>query len=425
MTAEKKEFLPQVPHLDLSEGTEMLTDFSREAQRHLIAARNALLILETVPSDREAVEDVFKTFHTIKGLADFLELHDIFALTASSETLLDKFRKNLLPLDNEMILLIAQAIEALQKLLELLDEQIANGGELKSEYLDVKSIITAVEDTVRKSHLAARPAKPVVRNIPKINFEPDMTACALLKQQLEQAQDRIECEVSVLSKLLQDYEETGRELKVAQSKLHERQRELIKERELAIKLTQQAQEEARAKSEYLANMSHEIRTLINAIMGFTDVLKESGLNSKQNEHLNTIIVSGRMLLEIVNDILDFSKVESGKLKLETIPFHLDYVIEEVFKIIRTRLAGKLINLYFNVAPDVPRFLMGDPTRLKQIFINLIDNAIKFTEHGEIGLEVSLAGQNEFTVPGPVIKFVVRDTGIGIPDDRKDAVFETF
>ncbi|HOY09515.1 MAG TPA: response regulator [Candidatus Omnitrophota bacterium] len=425
MTPERKEFLPQVPQLDLSEGTEMLTDFSREAQRHLIAARNALLILETVPSDREAVEDVFKTFHTIKGLADFLDLHDIFSLTASSETLLDKFRKNLLQLDNDMILLITRAIEALQKLLELLDEQIVNGGELKSEYLDVTSIIAAVDETIRKSSSSARPVKPIVRNIPKINFEPDMTACTLFKQQLEHAQGRVDCEVGVLSKLLQDYEETGRELKVAQSKLHERQRELIKERELAIKLTQQAQEEARAKSEYLANMSHEIRTLINAILGFTDLLKESGLNSKQNEHLNTIIVSGRMLLEIVNDILDFSKVESGKLKLEKIPFNLDYVVEEVFKIIRTRLTSKPINLYFNIALDVPRFLMGDPTRLKQIFINLIDNAIKFTEHGEIGLEVSLVGQNGFTQPGRTLKFLVRDTGIGIPEDRQDAVFETF
>ena len=411
--------------MDLSEGTEMLTDFSREAQRHLIAARNALLILETVLSDREAVEDVFKTFHTIKGLADFLELHDIFALTSSSETLLDKFRKGLLQLDNDMIVLITQAIEALQKLLELLDEQIANGGELKSEYFDVKSIIIAVEETVSKSSATARPVKQIVRNIPKINFEPDMTACALLKQQLEQAQDRIDCEVGVLSRLLQDYEDTGRELKVAQSKLHERQRELIKERELAIKLTQQAQEEARTKSEYLANMSHEIRTLINAILGFTDLLKESGLSGKQTEHLNTIIVSGRMLLEIVNDILDFSKVESGKLKLEKIAFNLDYIVEEVFKIIRTRMVGKPINLYFNIDPDVPRHLMGDPTRLKQIFINLIDNAIKFTEHGEIGLEVTHVRQGDLTQPGRTLKFIVRDTGVGIPDDRQQAVFDTF
>ena len=426
MTAEKKEFFSQVPDLDLSEGTEMLTDFSREAQRHLIAARNALLILETVLSDREAVEDVFKTFHTIKGLADFLELHDIFALTSSSETLLDKFRKNLLQLDNDMILLVTQAIEALQKLLELLDEQIANGGELKSEYFDVKSIIVAIEEAVSKSNSSARPIKQIVRNLPKINFEPDMTACALLKQQLEQAQGRIDCEVEVLSKLLQDYEDTSRELKVAQSKLHERQRELIKERELAIKLTQQAQEEARTKSEYLANMSHEIRTLINAILGFTDLLKESGLKSKQTEHLNTIIVSGRMLLEIVNDILDFSKVESGKLKLEKIALQLDYVIEEVFKIIRTRMVGKPINLYYYIEPDVPRYLLGDPTRMKQIFINLIDNAIKFTEHGEIGLEVSLVSQNGFELSGGrTLKFVVRDTGVGIPEDRQHAVFDTF
>ncbi len=425
MTAEKKEFFSRVPELDMSEGTEMLTDFSREAQRHLIAARNALLILETVPSDKEAIEDIFKTFHTIKGLADFLELHDIFSLTSSSETLCDKFRKNLLQVDNDMIHLITQSIEALQKLLELLDDQIANGGVLKGEYLDVKDIILAIEETVSRSSAVARPVKQLVKNIPKINFEPDMTTCSQLKKQLDQGGDGVPCDSETLAKLLQDFEETSRELKVAQSKLHERQRELIKERELAIKLTQQAQEEARTKSEYLANMSHEIRTLINAILGFTDLLKESGLNAKQMEHLNTIIVSGRMLLEIVNDILDFSKVESGKLKLEKIAFDLDYVVEEVFKIIRTRMVGKSINLYFNIEEDVPRGVLGDPTRLKQIFINLIDNAIKFTDHGEIGLNVSLIEQETGFNANPSIKFVVRDTGVGIPDDRQSAVFDTF
>lgn len=425
MEEQSQEFISRIPQLDLSEGPEMLTDFSREAQRHLIAARNALLILETVPSDKEAIEDVFKTFHTIKGLADFLQLHDICCLTFEAEMLLDKSRKDLLPFDLEIIQLVARTIESLQLLLELLDEQIVNKGKLVSDYLDVKEIISEIHRMTAKCSPEARPRRPIVKVIPTINYEPDMTACTQLEAELQDKQGIVPMSTEMLTKIVRDFQDTSRELKVAQSKLQERQRELIKERELAIKLTQQAQEEARAKSEYLANMSHEIRTLINAILGFTDLLKESGLNAKQKEHLNTIILSGRMLLEIVNDILDFSKVEAGKLKLEKIEFDLEYIVEEVFKIIRTRLVGKPINLYFNIAEDVPKSILGDPTRLKQIFINLIDNAIKFTEQGEIGLQISVA---EFSVTPDrtkLLRFVVKDSGVGIPVDRQKAVFDSF
>ena len=425
MDNDKKIFHAQVPQLDLTEGAEMLTDFSREAQRHLMAARNALLILETVASDKEAIEDIFKTFHTIKGLADFLELRDIFSLTSTAEALLDKSRKGLAPFNHQMGQVVTQTIEGLQSLLELLDEQIRNGGVLKSEYLDVGDIIRAIEAIINRDAASANASKPSARSLPTINFEPDMTVCSQLQDKARDEAPEVMVETQMLRTLVEEFQETSRELKVAQSKLVERQRELIRERELAIKLTQQAQDEARAKSEYLANMSHEIRTLINAILGFTDLLKDGAMTNKQKEHLSTIILSGRMLLEIVNDILDFSKVESGKLKLEKIEFRLDHIIEDVFKIIRTRLLSKPINLYFHLDENVPVLLHGDPTRLKQIFINLIDNAIKFTEQGAIGLEVGVASDSDVDPDHTTLKFIVRDTGVGIPADRQQAVFDSF
>lgn len=425
MTESHKKFTARIPELDLSEGPDMLTDFSREAQRHLIAARNALLILETVPTDKDAIEDIFKTFHTIKGLAQFLQLLDIYAITSAAESLMDQSRKDVIHLGPDLIPVVVEAIAVLQKLLELLDEQLANDGKLKSEYYDAGTLVETIRNITEKSADAVRVAKPAGKILPTINYEPDMSTCAQLEEHLRKAPGEVTSETKLVANLIKEFQETSKELKLVQSKLQERHRELIKERELAIKLTQQAQEDARTKSEYLANMSHEIRTLINAILGFTELLKEGGLNPKQKEHLNTIIMSGRMLLQIVNDILDFSKVESGKLKLEKIPFNLDRIVEEVFKIIRSRLAGKPVNLYYHIEPNVPRDLIGDPTRMKQIFINLIDNAIKFTEQGEIGLTVSVPKNSEGASSKQELTFVVQDTGIGIPKDRQQVVFDTF
>ncbi|MDP2654274.1 MAG: response regulator [Candidatus Omnitrophota bacterium] len=414
----------RIPVLDFSEGTEMVSDFSREAQRHLISARNSLLILESVPSDREAIENIFKTFHTIKGLSDFLRLQDIHALTMAAELMMDMMRKNSLTFEGLPGRLVVQAIESLQKLLELLDEQLTNNGVLKSPYHDTSDLVTAIQEITSKKTVPPSNPSAVTKVLPTISFEPDLSVCLTLEEKLKAAAQDVVVDKKLLKELIREFQITSKELREVQSKLHERQRELIKERELAIKLTQQAQSEARAKSEYLANMSHEIRTLINAILGFTELLRESALNSKQKEHLNTIILSGRMLLEIVNDILDYSKVEAGKLQLENIEFNLDHIVEDVFTIIRTRLSGKPINLYFSVDENLPRQLMGDPTRLKQVFINLLENAIKFTEKGEIGLSVRPAAAKRADAQA-AITFAVKDTGIGIPSDRKQAIFESF
>lgn len=425
MSPESKKFLPHIPVFDPSEGTELFIDFSQEAQRHLISARNSLLVLETIPTDKEALESIFKTFHTIKGLADFLGLQDIHCLTLETEIMLNMVRKNHLSYEEGAAPLTTQAVNSLQKLLELLDEQIANGGTLESSYPNAGKLIMAMRDFASQKPTDEKLKKKTFKPIPMIHFEPDMSSCTQIEEKLKTAKEALTLDKKTLQKLITDFQETGRKLSETQSKLVERQRELIKERELAIKLTQQAQTEAKTKSEYLANMSHEIRTLINAILGFTDLLKDSALSNKQAEHVETIVLSGNMLLRIVNDILDFSKVEAGKLKLEKTGFGLRDAVEEVFRIIRTRLNGKSINLYFDVEDNIQNHLIGDPVRLKQIFINLLDNAIKFTESGEIGLTVKIDPQQK-TFPGQcALQFVVADTGIGIPEDRRSLIFESF
>lgn len=421
------EFKSQMPQLDLSDGPEMLVDFSRESQRHLLSARNAMLVLETLSTDQEVIENIFKTFHTISGLADFLGLQDIFWITRTSEQMMGLVRKKVLTFDGQVYDLIMTALKRLQDLFELLDEQIEGHGKLKSPYPDQTELVNRLYQIV--SHPDHIPEKPTSvysdKTIPLINLQGRTDFYGHLRKKVEAVDGNIIIRKEPLTRLLDDFKQLDHELKTAQSKIQQRQKELIKERELALRLTKKAQDEAKFKSEYLANMSHEIRTLINAILGFTDLIKEDvPENSRLRDHLNTIIVSGRMLLEIVNNILDFSKVEAGKLRLETIPFNLREIVENVFQIIRARLDRKPINLYLDIAADVPIDLMGDPTRLKQIFINLLDNAIKFTEHGEIGLSVRLSRQRGKSNQ-PALHFKVKDSGIGIPDDRKNCIFDSF
>lgn len=417
MVVQQNKFAAQVPELNLVENAEMLADFSREAQRHLISSRNSLLVLESVPTDKESIENIFRTFHTIRGLADFLTLSDIRCLTQEAETMMNLVRKSMLGFE-AVSRLTTRALNDLQKLLELLDEQLENQGKLRNPYHDVSGVVEEIQKIISAKPAAALRAHQS-QILPTISFEPDLTIGDKVEAQLKTGVDQ-----GLIKDLLTQFNTTAKELKEVQSKLQERQRELIKERELALKLTHQAQSEARGKSEYLANMSHEIRTLINAILGFTELLRESQLNVKQKDHLNTIILSGKMLLEIVNDILDYSKVEAGKLKLESIDFNLEDTMTDVFMIIRSRLASKPINLFFEIDKAITPWLVGDPTRIKQIFINLLENAIKFTERGEIGITATNeAGARNFE--GATVHFVVSDTGIGIPEDRKAAIFESY
>ncbi len=225
-----------------------------------------------------------------------------------------------------------------------------------------------------------------------------------------------------LDEMEQMVRERTAELQNANAELFQANQLLVAATEKTQKLADAALIASKVKSEFLANMSHEIRTPMNGVIGTINLLLDTRLTPEQHEFAQTIKISADALLCIINDILDFSKIEAGKMSIEKVGFDLRATAKNAVELLAPRAQAKGLALHCQIAPDVPRQVVGDPSRLRQILLNLISNAVKFTDQGEVSLTITQTGES---AEGVTLNFAVRDTGIGLSEETQKKLFQSF